>query len=462
MHQQADFVDQCFEANKEIAEVENTQISGLTLQRFLSKQQPVLYSAFCTTMVGHKNPRTDKLIYRLDHVGPDAMQQLVSRDTSQILRPTATFNIKDSYTAMKIIHTFAKDPDGSHVADYITMVTKCIWIARAMTGRGDIPRELDDFYNSVTEGKLETTSNFMESLSQDDGEATNFLFYLEKMERLSKWKQKDRWIALLPKFTADANSYCVAQRKYAKVTLQDLVLRFKKPIIQGRDHDGADLQFFKHTENEETKPYWLFYSPVAPIAENVIDPHRLVSTPTFLNLYKIVANIKLKRDLDKLLRFSWMKRSWNAMCTILVLHDPLTGQHTDWIQKQTLRFWSSLKAKDFNKSPDLMQFFLEELSVRKIKIPKELCMVFVKFLINCDDAITPVPELGVRPTEDEVDERHKQILHREIREGGPSLEDQMEERRVQLARFPIEEPKEDSGVILPILFLGLGIFLFSR
>ena len=150
------------------------------------------------------------------------------------------------------------------------------------------------------------------------------------------------------------------------------------------------------------------------------------------------------------------------MCTILVLHDPLTGQHTDWIQKQTLRFWSSLKAKDFNKSPDLMQFFLEELSVRKIKIPKELCMVFVKFLINCDDAITPVPELGVRPTEDEVDERHKQILHREIREGGPSLEDQMEERRVQLARFPIEEPKEDSGVILPILFLGLGIFLLSR
>jgi hypothetical protein len=38
----------------------------------------------------------------------------------------------------------------------------------------------------------------------------------------------------------------------------------------------------------------------------------------------------------------------------------------------------------------------------------------------------------------------------------------MEERRVQLARFPIEEPKEDSGVILPILFLGLGIFLLSR
>jgi hypothetical protein len=37
----------------------------------------------------------------------------------------------------------------------------------------------------------------------------------------------------------------------------------------------------------------------------------------------------------------------------------------------------------------------------------------------------------------------------------------MEQRRVQLSRFPMEEPTEDSGVILPILLLGAGIFLLS-
>ena len=89
-------------------------------------------------------------------------------------------------------------------------------------------------------------------------------------------------------------------------------------------------------------------------------------------------------------------------------------------------------------------------------------MVFVKFLINCDDAITPAPALERRPTEEEVEERHKQVLHREIQLGGPTLEEQMEERRLQLAKFPIEEQTEDSGVILPVLLLGLGIFLLSR
>jgi hypothetical protein len=462
MEGQSDFVTQCFESNASIAAVDNTKISGVTLQSFLSKQRPVIYSAFCTTMVGHKHPKTDKLISRLDHVDPHVMIQVLTRDTVQILRPTDSYGIKESYTAVKLIHTFAKDPEGTQVADYIAMVTKCIWIARAMTGRQHLPEDLDKFYNSITDGKLETTQDFIESLSRDDGEATNFLFYLEKEKQLSGWRNKDMWKALLPKFTADANSYCVAQRKFAKVTLEDLISRFKTPKIQGRDADGEDHKFFENTENDTTKPYWLFYNTVAPITERLIDPHRLVSTPPFVNLDKIVTNVKKTKDLNKLLRFPWMKRSWNAMCTILILHDPLTGQRTDWIQKQTLRYWSSLKAKDFNKSPDLMQFFLEELKIRKIKISRELCMVFVKFLINCDTAITPVPELGVaRPTEDEIDERHKQILHREIQEGGPSLEEQMEQRRVQLSRFPMEEPTEDSGVILPILLLGAGIFLLS-
>ena len=462
MEGQSDFVSQCFESQRSIAEVENTRISGVTLQSFLSKQRPVIYSAFCTTMVGHKHPKTDKLISRLDHVDPHVMIHVLTRDTVQILRPTDSYGIKESYTAVKLIHTFAKDPEGSQVADYIAMVTKCIWIARAMTGRQHLPEDLDKFYNTITEGDLETTQDFIESLSRDDGEATNFLFYLEKEKRLSGWRDKEKWKVLLPKFTADANSYCVAQRKFAKVTIEDLVSRFNTPKIQGRDPDREDRMFFKNTANSETKPYWLFYSTVAPITERLIDPHRLVSVPPFINLDKIVTNVKNTKDLNKLLRFPWMKRSWNAMCTILILHDPLTGQRTDWIQKQTLRYWSSLKAKDFNKSPDLMMFFLEELKIRKIKISRELCMVFVKFLINCDDAITPVPELGVaRPTEDEIDERHKQILHREIQEGGPSLEEQMEQRRVQLSRFPMEEPTEDSGVILPILLLGAGIFLLS-
>jgi hypothetical protein len=135
------------------------------------------------------------------------MIQVLTRDTVQILRPTDSYGIKESYTAVKLIHTFAKDPEGTQVADYIAMVTKCIWIARAMTGRQHLPEDLDKFYNSITDGKLETTQDFIESLSRDEGDALagNFLFYLEKEKKLSGWRDKEKWKVLLPKFTADAN-----------------------------------------------------------------------------------------------------------------------------------------------------------------------------------------------------------------------------------------------------------------
>jgi hypothetical protein len=58
-------------------------------------------------------------------------------------------------------------------------------------------------------------------------------------------------------------------------------------------------------------------------------------------------------------------------------------------------------------------------------------------------------------------------LRRQIDEGGqeymesPPLEVQMEERRLQLQEI-YPPPKDDSGIILPVLLLAAAIFLFSR
>jgi hypothetical protein len=107
-----------------------------------------------------------------------------------------------------------------------------------------------------------------------------------------------------------------------------------------------------------------------------------------------------------------------------------------------------------------MQFFLEEIKVRKIKMAPHLCQIFVKFINDINLAINPAPQLQTEANATEEDQRQKAMLRRQIEESVQPLEGRMKERREQLQS--LEESKDESGVILPILLLGLGIFLLSR
>ena len=99
------------------------------------------------------------------------------------------------------------------------------------------------------------------------------------------------------------------------------------------------------------------------------------------------------------------------------------------------------------------------------KITEELCKTFVKFLTDISTAVAPIPGLEKQPTREEDEARYKIALQQRIEDDGPSIneiEKQLEERRIQLQKFSKEEEKDDSGVMLPVLLLGLGIFLFTR
>jgi hypothetical protein len=112
-----------------------------------------------------------------------------------------------------------------------------------------------------------------------------------------------------------------------------------------------------------------------------------------------------------------------------------------------------------------MAKFVEEIRVRRIRITADLCKVFVKFLTDISDAVKPIPGLEKQPTPAEDDARHKEALQQQIKDDGPSIsqiEKQLEERRLQLEKYPRKPEKDDSGVILPVLLLGLGIFLLTR
>jgi hypothetical protein len=455
------FVEECINDIENFKDVVETEISGVTLRDFMIKQKPIIYSAFCTSMVGHQHPRTKSCISWVgDQVDHNVMQSVLS-ETEEIRPPTAGFSIKEAYVSMKRVHTFAKDPEGPQVANYIALVTKCIWIAQHMMGGAKMSKELDKFYKILTDGKIETTKNFMESLGEKRGDAESALSIYQGLHgRLSSWPNKGALSVLLPKFTVDARLYCVAQRKSSKTTLESLTAKFLRPTVQGREPDDNDRRFYKNCGNDEVKPYWLFFDDIAPTGENLVDTKRFVTIPQFNDLWQI-SQTTGKRDRDNLLGHTFMKKSWEAMSTIIVLNNPYTGQYTDWVEKNTIRYWSRLAKRDFIRDTKVMQYFLEEIKVRNIKIPRPLCMTFVKFLADISLAVTPAPALEEQPSPEENLQRQKQALQRDIRQDGPSLEARLEQTRVQLAKFPLEPTTDDSGVFLPVLLLGLGIFLLS-
>lgn len=194
----------------------------------------------------------------------------------------------------------------------------------------------------------------------------------------------------------------------------------------------------------------------------MVDTKRFVTIPQFEDIYQI-SQVGGQRNKDILLKTAWMRKSWDAMSTIIILHNPYTGQRNDWVVDNAFRFWSKLSRRDFNKDTKVLRYFLEEIKVRKIKIPKPLCAVFIKFLADIANAVNPAPQLEEeQPSATEDIERQKAALKSSIEQGPSNLETRLAERREQLSKFDVAESKDETGVFLPVLLLGLGIFLLSR
>jgi hypothetical protein len=198
-----------------------------------------------------------------------------------------------------------------------------------------------------------------------------------------------------------------------------------------------------------------------------VDVSRLVKSEPFIVFSKmsVVGN---KRARDKLLQSVEMKKSWAKFSTAVVINNPFTGQDGDFVRSQADKYWTKqLSSRDFVQGVDVLRKFAFEMKVRKTTIPRELCQIFVKFLKDLTFHVKPIPNLEHVPAQQEEDDRFKKILRRQIDEGGqeymesPPLEVQMEERRLQLQEI-YPPPKDDSGIILPVLLLAAAIFLFSR
>jgi hypothetical protein len=460
-----DFVQTSIDTVERTAPVVDSTVSGVTLQHFLIKQKFVLYGGFCQNMVGLQHPTDVKCVKELSDVDVQLMASVLTEDL-KIRKPFAEgYSVNEAYHTVKLCHDFAMDPDGLQIANYVTLLIKCLFIGMQIgPEQVRVPKFFDAFCNSLSEGTLETLKNFIDSMERSQGEAMTVLRkFSEKTDRLSRWPDQARWMTLFPRFTEETHKFCLAQAKVGKVTLQTLSKHFKAP--QGR---GEDLPLFKrfyaNCGNIGIEPYWMFYEAEDPVEQTLVDTSSLVTCPPFNQLYKLASETN-RRARDKLLGFPWMRKAWDAMSTIIVLHDPFTGQLNDFVKKESLKFWSNpLSKKDFNKSSVVMANFVEEIRVRKIKITQGLCRIFVKFLTNITTAVEPIPGLERQPTPSEDDARHKKILQQEIQGDGPDigqLEQQLAERREQLAKFPIEKPTDDSGVFLPVLLLGLGIFLLT-
>ena len=387
----------------------------------------------------------------------------VFNERNEIKETTSVFSVNDSYLTLKTVHDFAMDPNGLQVANYITLVCKCLYIAKELN-KTPFARDLDKFFNSFTEGQIETCTNFIESLALKNDAAMTSLGAISDRGRMSTWPDKDRYYQLIPTFTEEAHRYCTAEQKLSKIPVSELAKSFREPQAQGGELNAA-RQFYKNVGNRGITPYWLFFDRAQAGANTLVDVKSLTTCGPFNQLYKLASSPNT-RVREKLLRYPWMRKAWNAMSTIIIINDPFTGQNQDFVKKNTMKYWSNpLSRKDFNRSNEVMSKFVDEIRVRKLKITEELCKTFVKFLTNISDAVAPIPGLEKQPTREEDDARHKIALQQQIQDDGPSINDierQLEERRLQLQKFPKEEEKDDSGVMLPVLLLGLGIFLFTR
>ena len=158
-----DFVQACIDTVETIPDVVDSRVSGKTIQYFVMKQRPVLYNVFCSNMVGQQHPSTGRAVKELSDVDSRFFLSVLS-ERNEIKEATSIFSVNDSYLTLKTVHDFAMDPNGLQVANYITLVCKCLYIAKELN-KTPFARDLDKFFNSFTEGQIETCTNFIESLA---------------------------------------------------------------------------------------------------------------------------------------------------------------------------------------------------------------------------------------------------------------------------------------------------------
>ena len=457
-----DFVQACIDTVETIPRVTDSSISGRTIQYFVMKQRPVLYNVFCSNMVGQQALGTGKSVKELVDIDSRFILSVLD-EQNNVKETQGEFSVNDAYLTLKTVHDFAMDPDGERVANYLTLIAKCLYIANKINNT-PFTAELNKFFNSCTAGALETCTNFIESLSIKDDAAMQILAVLSDQGRMSTWRDKDRYYQLIPNLTEETHRYCTAEQKKANFPVSDLAKWFREPQIQGGELSTAQ-QFYKNCGNSGITPYWLFFDRAQGAPNTLVDVKSLTTCGPFNQLYKLASSPNT-RVREKLLRYPWMRKSWNTMSTIIIINDPFTAQKSDFVKKNTMKYWSNpLSRKDFNRSNEVMANFVDEIRVRKLKITEELCKTFVKFLTDISKAVAPIPGLEKQPTREEDEARYKIALQQRIEDDGPSIneiEKQLEERRIQLQKFSKEEKKDDSGVMLPVLLLGLGIFLFSR
>ena len=231
-----DYVQACVDSVEKTPPVVDSTIRGITLQNFLIKQRFTLYGEFCQHMVGLQHPVTGKCVRRLSDVDSRLMAYALNPQ-KQIKQPIGEYSVNESYLAMKIVHEFAMDPNGLQVANYVGLITKCIYVARQLGNeRIALPRSMDDFSLSFSGGSLETCKNFVESLARSDGEAMEVLRkFSERRGRLAQWGDRERLRGLFPRFSEQAKKFCTAQRKKTNATLQTISKHFAAPQVTGSD-----------------------------------------------------------------------------------------------------------------------------------------------------------------------------------------------------------------------------------
>jgi hypothetical protein len=148
--------------------------------------------------------------------------------------------------------------------------------------------------------------------------------YAEKAGRLSHWRDRDKYYALFPQFTEEALRFCMAEQKSSGGTIQELAKHFQAPQAQSAEQKAVQ-QLYSNCGNIGITPYWFFYDTAPGAQRDLVDVSSFTTTQPFNQLYK-VASTPNRRVRDKLLGYPWMRKSWDAMSTIIrPVHGPKSG-----------------------------------------------------------------------------------------------------------------------------------------
>ena len=457
-----DFVDTEVQRLEQIAAVVETQIPAKNLRDFFTKKgRPVIYGAFVASVYGERiqggGPVTKPM-----HITSTIVQEML--DENGELRPVqGQYAIGDAYNCIKTVYNMCTNPGGLQVANYILLLTKAIFIAQHFAEDKRFPKTLDKLIKSLTKGEHDSFRYFLEDLQNPMDSSAAMQVVVSQVVKQSgpiqTWRTSQQMISLVQRTTQECVKYCTATCKRQKLNPRDIEKLFEK---FPRSDQGIN-QLYANCSNEGVSALWLFY-PKQDRVVKLVDIRSLRTLEVFNDLSKLTQTAN-KRDKDKMLNYVWMRKSWDAMSTLLVIADPFLEDHRDYIKLQADKFWKdSLSRKDFNKKTQVLEYFVAQVKGGKHNVEDWLGRVFIKFLGDITKAVKPIPGLEMAPTSDDEDKYHKEMLHLQIQEDSAPIAVQLEERRLQMEKFGQsgKKDKDDSGMIIPILILGIAIFMFSK